>query len=121
MKSVSDTEMAVLIVLWDRGPVRVREIVEAVYGIHSQSLHTTVKSLLERLNRKGYVECDRTEHVHKFSSLVQRDAFVGAEIEKIAESVCEGSFAPILLSLVDRVQLTKKDKDAIEKILRKLK
>ena len=121
MKDVSDTELAILNVLWDRAPVAVREIVETVYGQHSQSLHTTVKSLLERLINKGYVTCDRTGFVHTFSATIDRERFVGGKIEQIADSVFGGQVAPILLSLVDRVRLNKKDREAIERILRKLK
>ena len=121
MKSVSDTELAILNVLWDAGPVPVREIVQRVYGRHSQSLHTTVKSLLERLIHKGYVACDRTGFAHTFSATIDRENFVGGQIEQIAKSVFEGQVTPILLSLVDRVKLSKKDRVAIQRILDKLK
>lgn len=121
MKDVSDTELAILNVLWDRGPATVREIVEAVYGRHSQSLHMTVKSLLDRLANKGYVACDRTSFAHTFHSTIDREAFVGSQIEQIADSVFDGQVVPILLSLVDRVRLSNKDREAIEQILRKLK
>lgn len=121
MKDVSNTELSILNVLWDSGPVAVREIVEKVYGRHSQSLHTTVKSLLERLMKKGYVACDKTEFVHSFSALVDRERFVGRQIEQIADDVFNGKVAPILLSLVEQVKLSKKDRSAIEQIIRKLK
>ena len=121
MKDVSDTELAILNVLWDRGPVAVRTIVEAVYGRHSQSLHTTVKSLLERLINKEFASCDRSGFVHLFSATIDREAFVGGQIDQIAENVFAGRVTPILLSLVDRVDLSKKDREAIERILRKLK
>ena len=45
----TETELAILEVLWERGPSPVREIVDAVYGEHRRSLHATVKSLLDRL------------------------------------------------------------------------
>jgi hypothetical protein len=48
-RDVTETEFAILNVLWDRGPSTVRGIVEVVYGRHTHSLHTSVKSLLERL------------------------------------------------------------------------
>ncbi len=121
MRAVSNTELEILNVLWDRGPLPVREIVEAVYGSHSQTLHTTVKSLLERLVTKGFVTGDRSQTPHAFAATVERDSFVGSQIEQLADSVFEGRLAPILLSLVDRVRLSRKDREAIEEILRKLK
>ena len=121
MKGVSDTELAILNVLWDGGPVAVRKIVETVYGRHSQSLHTTVKSLLERLINKGYVSCDRSGFAHTFIAKIDRESFVGNQIEQIANNVFDGQVAPVLLSLVDRVSLSKNDREAIERILQKLK
>lgn len=121
MKDVSQTELAIMNALWDDGPSAVRGIVERVYGKHSQSLHTTVKSLLERLIKKGYAACDRSGSVHTFNATVDREDFVGRQIDQLANDLCDGEVAPILLSLVDRVKLSRKDRNAIEQIIRKLK
>lgn len=121
MEDISKTEMEIMLVLWHRGPVAVRDIVEAVYQSHTQTLHTTVKSLLERLMRKSYVLCDRTAHVHLFSAKFPKEKFVQTQIDKLAESIFEGDVGPVLLSMVDKMHLNKKDKAVIEGILEKLK
>lgn len=74
---VTETELSILSVLWDRGPCGIRDIVEAVYGEHTPTLHATVKSLLERLGEKGYVACDRSRFAHLFSAKVDRETYVG--------------------------------------------
>ncbi len=58
-KDVTETEFAILNVLWNQGPSTVRGIVEAVYQRHTHSLHASVKSLLERLAEKGFIVCER--------------------------------------------------------------
>ena len=60
-KDVTETEFAILKVLWDRGPTTVRGIVEAIYRQHTHSLHTSVKSLLERLADKEFAVCQRKD------------------------------------------------------------
>ncbi|MHC4176677.1 MAG: BlaI/MecI/CopY family transcriptional regulator, partial [Planctomycetota bacterium] len=59
-------------VLWKRGPISVREIVESLYSEHTPSLHATVKSLLDRLAEKGCVTCDASQFAHRFSASIDR-------------------------------------------------
>ena len=118
---ISDTEMEIMLVVWGQESPSVRDIVEAVYSQHSQSLHTTVKSLLERLSKKGFVKCDRRDHVHRFHALIAREAFVQSQVGKLADTVYSGNIAPVLLSMVEKVRLNKKDRETIEEILAKLK
>lgn len=121
MKDVSNTELAILALLWDHGPQSVRRLVEAMYGEHRQSLHASVKSLLERLSAKGYVESNRSDIPHRFAAVVEREDFVGDQLDKLANQVFDGQVAPILQSLVGRVKLSKKDRTAIEALLKKMK
>ena len=118
---ISDLEMEIMLVVWAQDGPSVRDIVEAIYSGHSQSLHTTVKSLLERLSKKGFVECDRSDHIHRFSALIAREAFVQSQVGKLADSVYSGNIAPVLLSMVEKIRLSKKDRETIEEILSKLK
>ena len=118
---ISDLEMEIMLVVWAQDGPSVRDIVEAIYSGHSQSLHTTVKSLLERLSKKGFVECDRSDHVHRFRALIAREAFVQSQVGRLADSVYSGNIAPVLLSMVEKIRLSKKDRETIEEILSKLK
>ena len=117
---VTETELAILDVLWDRGPIAVREIVEALYGEHRPSLHATVKSLLDRLMDKGFVECDSNRFAHQFIASVERSAFVGQQLQQIVDSHFDGAVAPMLHALFDHTKLKKKERDAIRRIIEKL-
>lgn len=115
--AVTETELAILEVLWEREPRTIREIVEAMYSEHTASLHATVKSLLDRLSVKGFIRCDTSGFMHRFSAQVTRQAFVAQELERLAESHFGGALTPLLLSLVDKANLTRKERDTIRKII----
>ena len=117
---VTETESAILDVLWEHGATGVRDIVEAVYGRHTQSLHATVNSLLDRLAAKGYVERDRTRFAHQYSARIDRETFLGQQLQQLADSHLAGSLNPMLLTLLDRVKLTPKERETIRKIINKL-
>jgi predicted transcriptional regulator len=114
---VTETELRILDVLWEGGPSIVRDIVEQVYGKHSQSLHATVKSLLDRLEEKGFVTHDDSRHAHRFSAALDRQSFVGQQLQQLADSHFDGSFTPMLLTLIERARLTRKQRDSIQKII----
>lgn len=118
---VTDTELAILDVLWNRGQSVVREIVAALYDEHTPTLHMTVRSLLERLEAKGYVECDKSGYAHRFSAKVSREAYVGRQLKQLAENHFNGVVTPLLLTLVEGSNLSRKDRDAIRKIIEGIK
>ena len=118
---VTETELAILDVLWERGASPIRDIAAALYNKHTPSLHATVKSLLERLEAKGYVACDKDCFAHRFSARVGREAYVGQQLEELATSHYDGAIAPMLLTLVERIKLSRKDRETIRKIIAGIK
>ncbi len=119
-RTVTETEFAILNVLWGRGPTTVREIVEAIYREHTHSLHASVKSLLERLADKDFVVCQRQGAAHLFSATVAREAFVTQQLQLLADSNFGGSLTPLLITLVDNVKLSRRDREAIRTIIEKI-
>ena len=117
---ITSAELAVLEHLWDHGPAVVRDIAQGVYSQNTPSYHATVNSLLEKLEEKQLVTRDRGGFAHVFAARLDRAAFVGAELQRIADSHFDGSLAPMLLSLVERVQLSRRDREAIKRIIRSI-
>lgn len=119
---VTDTELSVLEILWANPEgITVREIVLNLYGRHEHSLHGGVKSFLDRLMEKGLVTVDKSGFAHRFSAILDRQAFVGLQLKKMAESHFGGSLAPMLLSLIDQAKLSDKQRASIEKIIKNIK
>lgn len=114
---VTETELAIIEVLWNHGTSTVREIVDGIYGKHTPALHATVKSLLDRLAAKGFVSCDSSGFMHRFAARVSREDYVTQELERLAESHYGGALMPLLMSLVNKVRISRKDRDAIRKII----
>jgi predicted transcriptional regulator len=101
---VTDAELAVLHVLWERGPATRRQITDALYPGGGPAHYTTVQKLLERLEEKGHVSVDRGQAVRVFSATVERDRLIGQLINRrlrtVAEKLCGGSLTPLLMNLV---------------------
>ena len=116
-RSVTDAEMAVLRVLWGRGPLTAREITSAVYPDGGETEFASVHSFLQRLERKGLVTRDRSGFVHVFSAAVSQSDVAGQELEALAEKLAGGSLAPFLMHLVQRERLTEEEVAEIRRLL----
>lgn len=119
--TITETELSILDVLWNRGSATVREIVEAIYGKHKPSLHATINSLIDRLNQKGYLTCDDSGFAHLYSVAVSRETLVGDSLQELADRHFDGAAKPLLLTLIDRVKLSRKDREAIRRIIGDIK
>jgi predicted transcriptional regulator len=59
----TDAELAILRILWDRGPSTVRQVHE-VLGRERQAAYTTALKLLQIMTEKGLVERDERDRTH---------------------------------------------------------
>jgi predicted transcriptional regulator len=116
-ENVTDTELAMLEVLWKEGPSTIRQITERLYPKGKFSQYTTVQSLLQRLELKGYVARDRSAFVHVFRAKVQRAAIIGHRLQDVADKLCEGSLTPLLLQLAEGTRLTEEQREILRKLL----
>ena len=116
---VTEAELSVLNHLWEQGPSVVREIAYALYSENTPAYHATVNSLLDQLEKKGYVDRDRSDFAHSFTATIERSTLVGSQIQQIADSYFDGALTPMLLPLVDKIKLSKRDRETIRKIIDK--
>ena len=116
-QDVTATELAVLEVLWEVGSATIRHITDVLYPNGTNSDYATVQKLLSRLETKGCVGRDRSGPVHIFQAVIQRETLVGKRLQAVAESLCEGSIAPLLTHLVHALRLNKSDRQMLRSLI----
>ena len=114
---ITDTELDLLKVLWSDQPLTARAIAGRLYGEESTSSIGTVQKLIQRLEEKDLVARDRGELVHRFSTRVTREAVAGMQLQQLAEKLSDGSLSPFIMHLVQAEQLSKKEKQALRRLL----
>ena len=119
-QDVTDAELAVLQVLWDRGPSTTRQLADVLYPGGTASQVATVLKLLERLETKGYVDRDRGGTLHVFEAVVERDDLIARRLQALAESLCDGSKTPLLMHLVDPKKLTREERAALRSLIEEI-
>jgi predicted transcriptional regulator len=117
---VTDAELAVLQVLWDRGPATIRQLTDVLYPDGTDVHYATVQKLLERLEGKGHVARDRSGHAHRFSARTDRDTLVGHRLRTMAEKLCGGMMGPLLTHLVRAETLTPTERQQLRTLIDEL-
>ena len=116
-KDITESELSLLNVLWERGRSSTRQITDALYPGGGTSGYGTVQKLLERLEKKGLVSRDRSLFVHTFTAAADRDEVIARRIRALADKVCGGSLVPIVSHLARNRSLTASERAALRQLI----
>jgi predicted transcriptional regulator len=100
--AMSDAEREVLKVLWDHGPLAVRDVLERLTAIGQEWSRSTVITLLQRLEKKGYVGSDRSRFAYVYRPLVSREDVMRARMSDLAGELCGGDALPLVMAFAER-------------------
>jgi predicted transcriptional regulator len=118
-QTVTDAELAVLKVLWERGPLSARDITSEIYPDGAESEFAAIHSFLQRLERKGLVARDRSSFVHLFSPVATPKDVLGHELKTLIGRLGPGSIAPMIMQLLSEKRLSPQEISEIRKLLDK--
>ena len=116
-QDVTDAELAILQVLWDRGSATVRELTEQLYDSYTSSNHATVQKLLERLEAKSCVRRNRGAWPHMFEAAIDRSKLIDRKLQQTADKLCDGSIQPLLTHLVKAANLSAAERASLRGLL----
>jgi predicted transcriptional regulator len=68
----TDAELAILRILWERGPSTVRQVHE-ILGRERQAAYTTALKLLQIMTEKGLVERDERDRTHIYRARLSEE------------------------------------------------
>jgi predicted transcriptional regulator len=115
---VTDTELAILQFLWEHGEANRRQITDALYPGGGEAHYATVQNLLGRLERKGFARRVRAESVLTFTATVDRDELIRRRLRGVADKLCDGAVAPLVMSLVRSQPMSRQDVEELYTFLR---
>jgi predicted transcriptional regulator len=115
--AITDRQFEALKVLWARGPLTVRELLEHLPG-GSRQPYTTVLGLLQTMEKAGLVEHDKENQAHRYRPTLDERQATRRLLGDFLGRFFRGSAAELVLGLVDAEQLSAGDLKAIEAKLR---
>src|SRR4051794_13065089 len=111
--AITERQFAVLRVLWERGPLTVRELMERLPRGERQP-YTTVLGLLQTMEKAGLLAHEKEVLTHRYRPTVSRREATGSLLSDFLARFFHGSAEQLVLGLVDAEQLAPEDLRAIE-------
>jgi predicted transcriptional regulator len=110
-------ELDLLKMLWEHGPGTVREINALSRRQGRRWAYTTVLTMLQRLEAKGFVTSDKSGLRHVFRATVTRDKLLRQRLKDLANQLCEGTATPLVHALVEAQRFTPEEISRFRRLL----
>jgi len=117
---ITKTELAILRLLWKRGSATIRELTDTLYPDGGHAHYATVQSLLDRLELKDCVARSKKGRLNLFTATVSQGAIIRGKLSELADSLCDGSLAPLLSHLVGATKLSPDELESLRTLADKL-
>ena len=114
---LTDLENAVMGVVWDSGPCSV----EAVFDVVSRKRdlkETTVRTLLRRLEQKGYLQHESEGRAYLYRATEPSRSLAARAVRQIIDRFCQGSVEELVSGMVEAKVLTRDEMSRLETFAR---
>ena len=118
--AMSDAEREVLKVLWEHGPLAVRDVLARLTEQGKEWSRSTVITLLQRLEKKNYVESDKSQFAFVFRAVVSREDQMHARMTDLAGELCDGDALPLVLAFAERHRFSAEELARFRKMIEAL-
>ena len=110
----TESELAILRVLWERGPSSVREVHEA---LDSPVGYTGVLKLLQLMAPKGLVRRDESARAHLYQAAEPRGKTEARLVKRLADQAFGGSTASLALRALSEKRASPEELRRIRELL----
>ena len=98
--ALSPLENAVMQIVWDGQPMTAEDVRGRMEGTHGLKA-STVRTLLRRLEAKGYVAHDVDGRTFIYRATLEQTNVAASAVRSIVDKFCSGSVENLLVGLVD--------------------
>ena len=116
---LGELELAVMQLVWDHAPLTaeaVREQLDRGLGPRTDS---TVRTVLRRLEEKGYVAHDIAGRTFVYHAVASRGDVAARAVKRVVDWLCNGSMREMLIGMVDNRMLDEKQVEELVSLIDK--
>ena len=110
----TDAELAILRVLWTRGPSTVRQVAEAM---DREAGYTTLLKLLQIMTEKRLVVRDESARTHIYQAAYTQEQTERQLVTDLLDRVFDGSAAKLVLQALASNKASPEELDEIKKLI----
>jgi predicted transcriptional regulator len=114
LRKPTDAELAILRVLWARGPSTVRQVAEAM---GREAGYTTVLKLMQIMTEKRLVKRNEAERTHVYEASYTEDQTQRHLVSDLLDRAFDGSAAKLVLQALAAGKASPEELEEIRKLL----
>lgn len=112
----TEAELAILRVLWSRGPSTVRVVHEAVGG-DKRTRYTTTLKQMQVMAEKGLVERNDSQRSHVYAAVLQEAETEQSLVSGFVDRVFQGSVQKMMVHALNSSRVTPEELAQIKRLL----
>ena len=112
----TNAEVAILRVLWSRGPSTVREVAKSM---GREAAYTTVLKIMQNMTEKGLVRRDESSRTHVYEAVSTKEHTQRQLVADLLDRVFDGSAAKLIMQALAATKTSPKELAEILKLLEK--
>jgi BlaI family transcriptional regulator, penicillinase repressor len=117
--TISNAESLVMEVLWSRQPLTADEVVAALANSTNWQ-EPTVRTLLNRLLKKGAIAATREGRRYLYRPLLVRADHIHTESKNLVDRFFNGRISPLVAQFSSRQKLSKRDVAELKRLIEEL-
>ena len=117
LPGLSRSQREIMEIVWDRGEISAIEVREVLSAKKRDLAKNTVRTLLERMEAKGWLTHREDGRTFLYSAAQPREASIGQKVLEVVEHLCGGSPETLVTALLDYRGLRPEELKRIRQLL----
>jgi BlaI family transcriptional regulator, penicillinase repressor len=114
---LTELENEVMQAVWDAGTSSVEAVHQAVSRARALK-ETTVRTLLRRLEQKGYLQHEEEGRAYVYRAVEPARSLAARAVRQIVDRFCRGSLEELVSGMVEAKVVSKKELERLEEYVR---
>lgn len=106
---LGELEREIMQIVWQQGTITADEVRERMERIARPLKDSTIRTVLRRLEEKGYVTHTVDNRTFVYEPAEPRQVVAGRAVKRIVDWFCDGSVEDLLVGMVDSKVLDRKE------------
>lgn len=113
---LSPAQQELMDIVWEQGEVSASEV-GTILAPKRRLARNTVKTLLLRMEEKGWLTHRQERRTHRYRAAVPRQVTIGKKVVELIDTLCGGSPEALMTALLDHRGLTDAEAARIREML----
>jgi predicted transcriptional regulator len=114
------SELEILQILWKAGPSTARFVNDQLNKETREVIYMSTLKLMQIMLEKGFLKKDESQMKHIYWAAIEEGKTKGALLDKVVDTLFNGSASSLLMQLLGNKQLSDKEMEEYQELIKKI-